>query len=145
MLLRLSWISPSDGTPKSFSLLMKLTKVSHFEHGKRCAKTAELLRIFATKYHLEQNQYQSSVVADYQIAGYIKRHLILENLEVLAERLTVCNSHSHQNFFRRLLQLVLEAIQNNDCLCKFWKLFFIENNSYFSSMVFTTWRNKNIQ
>ena len=116
LLVRVSWISGSG--PLSFELLMNLIKVSHFDHGKQNAKTAELLKNFAAKYDLEKYQYQSSIVADFQIAGYIKKHLIEENLETLAERLGVCNSHNHQNFFKKLLELLWQAIENNNCDCK---------------------------
>ena len=141
--MRLCWLS-RDG-PQSISLLMDLIKVSHFDHGKSCSKTAELLKKFATKYHLENHQYQSSVVADYQIAGYIKRHLIEEDLETLAERLGICNSHNQQNFFKRMLEQILLAVTRNECDCKFLNHFLIENNSYFSSMVPTSRCGKNIQ
>lgn len=112
ILIRLCWIT-LNGDHQSFSLLMNLISVSSVDNEKSNKKTAELLRDFIVNNGLDQFGGKLTLTADHLLAGHIAQDLKAVGLDRLADFLGICNSHSHQNIFKRLLSQVAEMAMND--------------------------------
>ena len=91
---------------------MDLIPVNSIDNEKGNRKTAELLKNFITSNDMLDCAKKSSVTADHAVAGNIGDHLKAVGLDLLVG---VCNSHTQQNVFKRLLKHILEIIAKDQC------------------------------
>jgi len=99
---------------------MDLISVNSVDNEKGNRKTAELLKKFITENGFLNFGHKSSVTADFAVAGNIGGHLRDVGLDHLAGLVSICNSHSHQNVFKRILKHIMKIITIDKC----------EGNSY---------------
>ena len=99
---------------------MDLISVNSIDNEKGSRKTAELLKAFITENGFLNYGHKSSVTADYALAGNMGQHLKDVGLDYLGDFVSICNSHSHQNVFKRLLKHIKNIIAIDKC----------EGNSY---------------
>ena len=151
ILLRYCWLDEDDN-PHSFSLLMELISVLTLDNEKSNLKTAELLKQFLDEHGLDKFPRKISLAADHAIAGTMSRHLKTVGLEDLSDALlSVCNSHTHQNILKRLLNEILKMCNNNFCEgISFYMIYIILNlfkilNQIILRMVFANGFSRNFQ
>ena len=98
---------------------MDLISVSTVDNEKENKKTAELLKEFIDRHDLDKFMNKVSLTADHAVAGSFKTCLKEIGLDNLADHLGICNSHSHQNIFKRMLAHILDMILTGQCEGKF--------------------------
>lgn len=95
---------------------MDLISVNSIDNEKGNRKTAELLKTFITENGFLNFGFKASITADHALAGNIGPHLKDVGLDYLGEFLVgICNSHSHQNVFKRLLKHIWKVITMDKC------------------------------
>lgn len=128
ILLRVCWVT-YNGDHQSFSLLMDLISVSTVDNEKENRKSAELLNDFIERNGLGKFGGKLSITADHAVAGTFKTYLKEVGLHNLADHLGICNSHSHQNIFKRMLAQILDMIVMDQCKGNFFFIKFSGKNN----------------